>query len=145
MAIHQSDWATGKKQTYRPQTAGAVHAQRFEITLAKTVAAADIVELGVLPPYARIVGATLVPEGSFAAITADIGIMSGDTGDTDPTRTSGDELFDGAALSAVTSAVGAEALLLEATELPRSIGVKFSAEVTGATTKKLTLIVFYAQ
>jgi hypothetical protein len=147
MTIYHTKHANGQVATPRPQTAGAVHAARF--TFANTagiVAASDIWELGVLPPYATIVDYILVPQGAWGAITGTVGLMSGDLGSDDPARTSGAELYAaGTALTAVLRGNVAGAFSIDSVEAPRGLGVKFSADVAADATKKLTLILFYVQ
>ena len=60
MAIVKSQHAKGLKQTIRPQTAGAVHVTQFtyDLGVEGALAAGDILELGIIPPYARIDQAT---------------------------------------------------------------------------------------
>lgn len=151
MAIVKSLWAKGEAQTIRPQTAGDNSVTRFVFDMATVgVGASDILELGVLPPYCRITHATLIPEGTWTGITADIGIMSGETGaDLNPdgtARTSGVELWDDVDLTIKLSALSKpDAILLTATESNRSVGVKFSGAVTADAGKKLTLLLFYHQ
>lgn len=144
MAIIQSEWAAGRKQAPAAGTARNVVVERYSFTLTDDVAGSDILELAILPAFHFIVGATLVPEGDFDGATADIGIMSGAVGSRDSTRTSGDEVFDGAALTGVIVSDKEDALLLKPTDVGRSIGVKFSKSVTAAD-QKLTLILLTAQ
>lgn len=98
MALIQSPWALGMLLPARPQTAFATHSQLFIMDIpAAGIAANDILELAILPPYARIVDAKLVTVGSLGAATVDVGLMSGVTGDlTNPdgsARTVGTELL----------------------------------------------------
>ncbi|MGH2343385.1 hypothetical protein ACRC7T_18120 [Segnochrobactraceae bacterium EtOH-i3] len=145
MTIIQSDWATGRKTAPSAYKVGSTHTARFEITLTTNVATTDIVELGVLPAFSRIIDATLIVEGAFTG-TADVGIMSGPMGSTDTSRTIGNELFAAADLTTPLQRITKNAgPLLSATEADRSIGVKVSAAVTGASTKKLTLLLSYVQ
>lgn len=151
MALIQSDWAKGLKPVARPQTAWTVHAQLFIVDVpAAGFASGDILELAILPPYARIVGAQLVTVGSLGAATVDVGLMSGTTGeltnDDNSARTSGNELFAAAALTAELTFISkAAALLLAPTEKDRSIGVKFSAAVAAGAGKKIGLLLQFAQ
>lgn len=146
MTIIQSAWAKGIKQAVRPQTAGAVHTQKFSITLEATADETDIIELGVLPAYAHIVDAVLFTEGTFTGITADVGIMSGAVGSTDGARTCDEALFADADLTKVTRLAKASAwLLAPKADTHRSIGAILSGEVAGAGTKKLHLVLSYIQ
>lgn len=146
MAIIQSDWAKGLKTPARPQTAGAVHTTKFSITVDQNVGTSDIIELGVLPAYAHIVDAVLFTEGTFTGVTASVGIMSGEVGSTDASRTSGTELFNGADLTNVNRMELASGwLLAPAADKHRSIGLQVSAAVTAATSKKIHLVLSYIQ
>lgn len=145
--ILQSKLATGEEQA--PQTYGhgivASYLAEYTIPTGATVATTDIIEMGVLPGGCRIVAARVFPTGDFGVgNTSDVGIMSGDVGSTDSTRTSGDELFDGVTLTASAWNTSDEALLVAPVDNHRSIGVKFSASVTGAG-QVFRLQVFYAQ
>lgn len=150
MALIQSGWATGLIPVARPQTAHNTHAQLFIVDVpAAGFAAGDILELGVLHAYASIVDATIVPVGSLGAATVDVGIMSGETGETtndDGTaRTVGNELFAGATITAITRLTKTDALLLRPVERHRSIGVKFNAAVAAGADKKIGLMLHFAQ
>lgn len=151
MALIQSPWALGMLLPARPQTAFSTHSQLFIMDIpAAGIAANDILELAILPPYARIVDAKLVTVGSLGAATVDVGLMSGVTGDlTNPdgsARTVGTELFAAAALTAeVTQLAKSAALLVDPTQKDRSIGVKFSAAVTAGAGKKIGLLLSIAQ
>lgn len=143
--IHSAN-ALGKRATPRPQTAGAVHAAKFRYTFTTALAAAAILELGVLPAYSEIVGYKLIPEGDFGVVTASGGIMTGELGADDAARDAGTELFSAAtALSAVANPDKAAAYNVASTDRDRGIGLKFSAQVDADATKKLTLIVLYRQ
>jgi hypothetical protein len=147
MAILQTELATGQKQAPQAYTSGASasYLSTFTIPAGMTVAAGDIVELGPLPAEHRIVAATIIPSGNFGAgVTADIGIMSGEFGDKDSVRTSGAELFDDVALTAMASLTKGDSILLATSDDNRGIGVKFSASVAGAG-QKLSLLLVYAQ
>ena len=142
MTIIQSDYAKGRKSAPTSREARGVVVERFEFDVTGNVGTTDVIEFAVLPAYHVIVDAILIPEGDFSAVTADIGIMSGAVGDDDPNRTSGDELYDGVALTQLVRATSG--LTLDAAGSDRSIGVKFSGTVT-ADSQKLTLILFTAQ
>lgn len=151
MALFQSPWATGMLLPARPQTAFATHSQLYIMDIpAAGIAANDILELAILPPYARIVDAKLITAGSLGAATVDVGLMSGLTGELTnedgSARTVGTELFAAAALTAeVTQLAKSAALLVGPTQKDRSIGVKFSAAVTAGAGKKIGLLLSIAQ
>ena len=134
MTILQSTLAKGQKQA--PQAFGTginvSYLADFTIPAGMTVATTDIIELGVLPAGHRVIDARVIPTGDFgASVTADVGIMSGDVGSTG-TRTSGAEIFDDVALTAMVGLAKADSILLADADQHRSIGVKFSASITGA-------------
>lgn len=149
MSIVQSAWAKGNRQSVRPQSAGAVHSQLFSITLSSTVETSDIIEIGELPPFARVCDAMIFTEGTFTGITADVGLMSGTYGDAQSTRTADNKLFAAADLAAGGTAVvrlSKKDMLLEPTvEASRGIGIVLSGQVAGASTKKIHLLLSYYQ
>ena len=147
--IIQSLWAKNNLTAHRPQSAGAVHEQRFTYDFASVgVLAAEFLELGVLPANARVVDAQVFAEGSWGAITANIGLLSGEFGVKDNARTLGSELFAAQNVNNTVTAIARlskpDAQLLDRTEKHRGIGVQFSADVA-AGAKKLHLRLFYAQ
>lgn len=130
----------------RPQSAGAVHVAKFRHTFSAALAAAAILELGVLPAFAEIVDYKLVPEGDFAGVTASGGIMTGELGADSDARDAGTEMFSAATgLAAVAAPDKAAAYNVAPVEQARGIGLKFSAGVAADAGKKLTLILFYTQ
>lgn len=144
--IIHSKHARGTTATPRPQSAGAVHVAKFRHTFTAALAAAAILELGVLPEYADIVGYKLIPEGDFAGVTASGGVMTGELGADDDTRVAGTELFSAAtALNAVANPDKAAAYNVAPVARARGIGFNFSGAVAADPTKKLTLILFYTQ
>lgn len=150
MALHQSGWALGTIPVARPQTAHNTHSQLFIVDIpAGGYASGDILELAVIHPYASIIDAAIVPVGSLGAATVDIGVMSGQTGETlnddGSARTSGTELFTAAEITGLLRLTKTDALVLKPTEQARSIGVKFSATVAGGAGKKLGLMLHFAQ
>jgi hypothetical protein len=150
MALIQSVWAKDQLPIYRPQTAGAVHAQKFFVDLdTLSFAANDILELAMLPPFAELVDFQLVPVGSLGAATVDVGLMSGQPGeltnDDGSARTVGTQLFAAAELTAILGPQKPDALLIKSIEGERSIGVKFSAAVAAGAGKKFGLILWFVQ
>lgn len=145
MAIKQSLWAKGNQQSKRPQTAGAVHAQLYSYDAAAGLLAADILEIGELPPGCKVVDAIVFTEGTFTGITANVGIMSGAYGDPDAARTSGSEIFAAADLTTFARLAKRDSLLLASVEASRGIGLKVSADVDAGAGKKIHLMLFYIQ
>jgi len=154
MAIIKSAWIIGQQTTKRPQTTGAIHVTHFVYDFgsvaAQALAAGDILELGIVPVASHITEARLIVEGDFAALTGDVGIMSGTVGeDLNPdgsARTSGNQLFAATALTdAFALLAKPDAILLAPSEFERSIGVKVSGAVAKAAGKKIHLQLFYYQ
>lgn len=146
MALKQSAWALGNQVSVRPQTAGCDHTQRFTFEAAAGLAIGDIVEIGELPSYCVITHAQVFTEGTFTGATADVGLMSGEYGLNDAARTSGNQLFAAADLTAFTRLAKPECLLLAPTELPRGIGIKIAgAAVAAAAGKRIHLVLSYRQ
>lgn len=151
MAIVQSQWIKGQQTTIRPQTAGDSSVTEFIYDFGKEtpLAAGDILELGILPAYAIVHAATIFTEGTFTALTADVGLMSGEVGAaTNPdgtARTSGNEAFAAVDLTTFASLSKKDMLLVAPSEKERSIGVKVSDAVAAAAGKKLHLLLFYRQ
>lgn len=145
MAIKQSETAKRRETPPTGYTSGSVQAAIFTYTFnADFTAASDILEIGFLPANAIPVSARLLPEGLTASNTADVGFMSGEPGDPDPDRTSGDELFDGvAAVAAEAPAAAIDLLAVSRSESHRSIGIKMSQNITAGAAKKVTLILEY--
>lgn len=111
--------------------AGVVHQHRFEINIPAGLVDGDIIELGVLIANARF-GGFLVDADLQDGMLVDIGFMSGDVGDPDPSRTCGNQIFNDLAITGnLASILTGAPLRLAKSEVDRSIGVKV---VTAATT-----------
>lgn len=108
-------------------------------------AATDILEIGLMPAHARVVGATVIGAGFGGAITADVGLMTGDQGANDDTRTlTGTEFFNDADVNgAEANMARAAALAVTQSQTHRGIGVELSTNVTAGAGKKLTLVLEY--
>ncbi len=149
MALKQSNWALGLHTAVRPQTAGAVHVQKFVFEVSGSTGAlaiGDIVEIGEIPPYAIVCDAQIFCEGVMTGVTADVGLMSGEYGDNDPARTSGNQLFAAADLTTFTRMSKPDLALLPHSELSRGIGVKIAgAAAAAAAGKRIHLALFYRQ
>ncbi len=145
MALFQSEVAKRRETPPTGYVSGSVQCAIFTYTFNDDfTSASDILEIGFLPANTIPVRARLVPEGLTASNEADVGFMSGEPGDPDPDRTSGDELFDGvAAVSAEAAAAAVDLLAVERDEYHRSIGIKMSENITAGAAKKITLILEY--
>lgn len=147
MAIVQSLWAKFKKTAARPLTSGAVTKQEFYFDASAGLLAADIVDLGVLPANAKIHDAYIYADASIGTVNATVGIMSGDLGSTDSSRTLGTEIFNASAITNAHTALvrltspAAQKLAVGATD--RSIGLQVSADVAAGAGKIIRLVLAY--
>lgn len=130
----------------RPQTAGALHVAHFlHVFDAAYTAAGNVLELGVLPPFAKIAGYKIIPEGAFGGVTFSAGILTGALGD-DGARVQGTELFAAAtALTAALEGVKPEAFDFARSDIERGIGLTLSGDVSASAAKKIRLILSYYQ
>lgn len=139
MAIVQSRWGAGQKIAPVSREAGGAVVEQYEIVVTANLASTDIVELGVLPAYHTVVDAVLVTGDLGSGVTIDVGIMSGALGSTDASRTSGNQLFAGAANNTVVRMSKADGFRIAPVEADRSIGLKVSGAVTAAS-QRVTLV-----
>ncbi|MPZ36674.1 MAG: hypothetical protein GEU95_01205 [Rhizobiales bacterium] len=152
MALFHSSYVRGGERVPAPQWAGDVVAVRFEYTLptAEQITG-NIIELGVLPAYARPIDAVLDSDALAAsALVLDVGIMSGDVGEAldevGAARTSGDELFDGITTGVAGGVVRptlAKAFRVAPAAKDRSIGLKIATQGVTPAEGKIGLTVFY--
>lgn len=147
MAIKQSPWALFKQTAARPLTSGAVTKQEFYYDASAGLLAADIVDMGVLPANAKIHDAYLYADASIGTVNATVGIMSGELGSTDSSRTLGSEIFNGSAITnahtALVRLTSPAATKLAAGVSDRSIGLQVSADVAAGAGKIIRLVVEY--
>lgn len=130
----------------RPQTAGALHFAMFTHVFSEAyTASGNILELGVLPPFAKIAGYKIIPEGSFGGVTFSAGLMTGVLGD-DGSRSVGTELAAATtALTAAIEGVKPEAFDAASSDIERGIGFVLSGDVTASASKKIRLLLFFYQ
>lgn len=147
MAVKQSAWAQGRRVAAVAGSSGTVVAQKFKIVIDEDLAIGDIVEFGVLPNYHDVVDMKVVNAALGAGVTGDVGIMTGDYGDPDQARDSGNEFFAAAdlAAAAVTRMTKPEGFLLTRTDKERGLGLKIGGAAVTATGQEVTVIVEYRQ
>lgn len=134
VAIIQGPVAKGSQAVAYPSTAGETITNRYEMSVAIAPTpgapiANDILEIGSLPPNCRVVNAWLDTDILTGITAADVGIMSGTPGSTDPARTCGNEFFAAQTLVAagvfpMTKQAG---FRVSASPAERSIGLKINA------------------
>lgn len=144
MALFQSRHALGQETAPVIYEAGCVGVAIFTYTFDKAfTAASDILELGMIPADTRIIAATLIGEG-LGAITADVGVMSGDFGAKDATRTTGTQLFNDQSVNDTEGdATRKNCLSVAPSDKHRGLGVTLSGNVAAGASKKITLVVEY--
>ena len=132
------------KSPPNPQAAGIVGVAIFKHDFTTTFTAADdLLEIGILPAYAQIISATEISLG-LGAITADIGLMDGQAGQNDETRTAGVELFDDQSVNNTeVAAAVSKCLAVAPASVHRGIGVALSGNVAAGANKSLTLVVSF--
>lgn len=145
MALFQSPAAKGKQTPPVGYVAGAKMVAVFKHTFTEAfTAASDKLEIGMLPAGAQVLNATLI-SGALGVTTADVGLMSGDAGAKDATRTVGNELLNDASVNSTEApATAASCIAVAPADTHRGIGVTLSADVVAGSTKTLTLIIEYA-
>lgn len=145
MAIKKSTYTggNGRPMLHSPYVAGVPAEAIIEHVFTEAVAATDILELCYLPPYCKPISVELLTVGT-AAITFDVGLMSGTVGSDDAARTVGTEFMDG--VTPTTKAETAISALagIEISDEARSIGIVPSAEVAAAASTKLFMRIRYA-
>jgi hypothetical protein len=151
VALIQSKFAKGLIGFASAENAGGIVAKRFFYTLAAAPAAGDILELGCLPAYHRLIDAILdgddLDTGGSPAIVADVGIMSGSFGTNDNTRTCGAEIFSASTLfqaGGVLRPTLKTAFRTAITDADRSIGVKFTTIAATFAAGDIGLTLLYA-
>lgn len=148
MAIKQSQWALFKQTAARVLSSGDVVKQEFYYDASAGLLAADIVDFGVLPANAKIVDAYIYADASIGTVNATVGVMSGDLGSTDASRTLGTEIFNAAAITnahtALVRLTSPTAPKLAAGTTDRSIGLQVSADVVAGAGKIIRLVLEYS-
>lgn len=144
MALFQSRHALGQETAPVIYEAGCIGVAIFAYTFDKAfTAASDVLELGMLAADTRIIGATVIGEG-LGAITADVGLMSGDFGAKDATRTVGNQLFNDQSVNDTEgNATRKNCLAVAPSDKHRGLGVTLSGNVTASASKKITLVLEY--
>lgn len=143
----------GRKSAPIPDDAGEVSVQKFSYTFAAStgMGVGDIIEIGELPQGCSVVDVVLIPDDmdTGAALTHDVGIMSGVFGAPDATRTC-DNVFIAGSVAARTgviqrmSAPGGFRVAPDPNQV-RGIGIKCTAAAAGipATAMTIDLLVSY--
>lgn len=151
--VLQTSMAASKYVPPTPFQAGVecVAISRYTMVVGTDFASTDRVEFLPLPAYCRIVGYRLMTQGTWTGITANVGVLDGTYGDAASiTRdfVASSSLFTAVDLTVINSSsqttVNTALLLAPMADVDRGIALQPSGAVTGATTKKLVLVMFYA-
>lgn len=150
MGLTQSNHAKGIATAPYPGFAGQAVTHRFTVAIPADAALNDIFEVAPVPPGCRPVDIVLDVDDldtGTAAITLDVGMMSGDFGDNDDSRTCGAEFFDGidtAQAGGVARPTLASAYRVPVAAKARSIGVKIATAADAGQAGTIGLTVTYA-
>lgn len=144
MALKQSKMAQRRETTPTGYVSGARMTGVASFTFAQLfTAASDKLELAMLPADAQLISAELIGVG-VGAITATMGLMSGEVGDPDDDRTVGSQLISAVSINdAAAKATTLACLNIAPSNVHRSIGVTLSGNVTAGAAKKVHLVLEY--
>jgi len=150
MAMFQSAFATGKKNTPSSSTAGEEGIAVYEHTTTATMGSGDILEMGCIPAGATITDVVLVSDdldSGTSTLRCDVGVMSSFYGDSTAGRTCGAEFFSA---DAITSTGGVARMTLPTgfrvaadRTKDRGIGIKIATAANVWANGKINLIVRY--
>lgn len=145
MAIRRTKYTKGygRENMSSPFYANIEVTELLEHVVTEAIQTADTLELFYLPPDVRITDMRVVTTGTAAA-TMSMGIMSGDVGSEDATRTTGTELFSGVTPTTEQRATLAALAAIPGSPEPRSVGVRFSAAIPPAAGTRIITMVKYA-
>jgi len=140
MAIVQSDVISGKQTVAYPAYAGHVAVQTVNINSPATLNAGDILEIGVLPALTRVVD--LVVASDNVGFSGHVGLVDGEVGLKDATRSCGTEFIANGTMNGVKRLVTPPAFRVGSADHDRSIGIKMNSGTPAAGT--ITMILTYA-
>lgn len=150
MAMIQSAYATGKKNTPSSSTAGEEGIAVYEHTTTATLAATDILEMGCIPAGATVTDVVLISDdldSGTSTLRCDVGVMSSFYGDSTAGRTCGNEFFS---TDAICSTGGVARMTLATgfrvaadRTKDRSIGIKVGTAANAWANGKVQLVVRY--
>ncbi len=148
MALIQGRHGKRGATAMNPNQAGVTATSVYELDLTSQAitAASDVIELGPLPAKAQLISATIIGTG-VGAITATIGVLTGEAGDPLSTRA----LAGGAGTVITAQSVNdteatttrAAALGVTPSDTHRGIGGTVSANIAAGAGKKLRLVLQY--
>ena len=151
MTLFQTQEARGVNTTPGPLTSGVVVVISSEFVLPRGLAAGDVVEMLRLPAYCTVVDATMVADQVDPAIgeqiQLEVGLMTGEPGSPDPSRSCGKEFFTPSFLGlagGVTRMYLPSGFRIGKVDALRAIGMRFvalpAADLAGVRVKLLVSI-----
>lgn len=144
MSLKQTDHAYGRKQQPTDYSNGVICAAvlEYDFPVAFT-ASTDVLELGLVPGNTRVIGATIIGEG-VGAITATVGLLTGEAGESDDDRElSGTNIFTAQSVDDTEkAATKSECLAIERADIHRGLGMTLSGDVA-AGAGKITVVLEY--
>ncbi len=118
----------------------------LDLTSQAITAASDVIELGPLPAKAQLISATVIG-ASVGAITATIGVLTGEAGDPLASRAlaggAGNVITAGSINDTETAATRAACLGVTPSDTHRGIGGTVSANIAAGAGKKIRVVIQY--
>ena len=138
MTAFQTPYMTGIKSLPLNFTAGTrVDVLQTFVLDADFTAASDHLELAILPPDVKIVGAAVECEGITETVNYTLGFLDDDE------TTVGTELIAATSDATAASALLSKLAAIAASAEDRIIALDLSGDVTGAGTKKINVLLSY--
>jgi hypothetical protein len=149
MALLQGRYGKRGATAINPCEAGVTACQAYEIDLAaQALNTTDVAELGPLPPGATLVAATVIGEAIGAAITATVGLLTGEAGDPSNARAlvggTSNFITAGSINNTETAAARAACLNVPKPTQHQGIGLTVSGNIAAGAGKKVKVFVEYA-
>lgn len=151
MGLTQTPVSKRQEVAPYPDCAGDVVAKRFTFSFDSAPSLNDIIEIGVLPATTRVIDMILdsddLDSNGSPTMTFDVGLMSGDFGDNDASRTCGAEFFSGSNVPQAGGVVRPTlktAFRTSPVQYDRSIGLKVAAAAATFQAGTVGLTVVYA-
>lgn len=147
MALIQGRYGKRGATAINPCEAGVTASIVYELDMAaQAVNTTDVVELGPLPAKAQLIGATVIGT-AVGAITATVGLLTGEAGDPLSTRAleggASDFITAGNIDDTETAATRAACLGVAPSDTHRGVGCTISANEAAGAGKKIRVVLQY--
>lgn len=149
MLIQGQHGKRGGTVAINPREAGNLVCVRYVIDLSAqaVVSASDVLEFGPLPAYGQLVELDLVSEAIGAALTATVGLLSGEASEKDDARAlvgaSTNFITAGSINNTQVPATLANCFKVAPMQAHRGIGATVSGDIAAGAGKKLWLVAKY--